>query len=169
MGVVQRESIRSTIISYAGAALGFVNQFLIMGVLLTKEEVGLINVLILIGIMYAQFASLGTANVALRFFPFFRDKEKGHNGMLFGLSMIGLAGFLFFLILFYLFHDQVLYLFEGKSPLLAQYLDYAVPFALSWIFLTLFDSYLRSLYKTVFSFVTREIIKRLIVTVTVGL
>ena len=97
MGVVQKESIRSTVVSYAGAGLGFVNQFLLMGVLLTADEVGLINVLILIGIMYAQFASLGTANVVLRFFPFFKDKEKGHNGLLFGLLVIGTIGFLFFL------------------------------------------------------------------------
>lgn len=169
MGVIQRESIRSTIVSYAGAALGFVNQFLIMGVLLTTEEVGLINVLILIGIMYAQFASLGTANVVLRFFPFFKDAQKGHNGILFGLLVIGTAGFLFFLILFYLFHDQILHLFQDRSPLLTTYLDYAIPFAFFWILLSLFDSYLRSLYKTVFSFFTREILKRLIVTVTVGL
>ena len=60
-------------------------------------------------------------------------------------------------------------LFIEKSPILAQYLDYAIPFAFAWIILTLFDSYLRSLYKTVFSFVVREVIKRLIVTLTVGL
>lgn len=167
MGVVQRESITSSIISYIGAALGFVNQILIMGNLLTTDEVGLVNVLILIGIMYAQFAALGTPNVLLRFFPFFKNEEKGHNGILFGLLAASVVGFLFFLLLFYLFHTQILNLFVERSPLLTKYMDYAVPFAFSWMLLVLFDSYLRSLYKTIFSFFVREILKRLVVTVSV--
>jgi O-antigen/teichoic acid export membrane protein len=168
MGIIQRESIRSTIISYGGALLGAVNQLVLFTQLLPSErEVGLANVLVLIAITYAQLSGLGGAQIILRFFPFFRQTEKGHNGILFGILLLVTVGFGFFTLLFFLFHNQVVGYFEGNSPLIAEYIDYAVPLAYCWILLNIFDSYLRSLYKTVFATWVREIIKRGFITISV--
>jgi O-antigen/teichoic acid export membrane protein len=168
MGIIQRESIRSTIISYGGALLGAVNQLVLFTQLLPSErEVGLANVLVLIAITYAQLSGLGGAQIILRFFPFFRQTEKGHHGILFGILLLVTVGFGFFTLLFFLFHDQVVGYFEGNSPLIAEYIDYAVPLAYCWILLNIFDSYLRSLYKTVFATWVREIIKRGFITISV--
>lgn len=169
MGVVQRESIQSTIVSYGGAALGFVNQLLLFTQFLTKDEIGLVNVIILIAITYAQFSGLGAGNVILRFFPFFRQSESGHNGLLFGMIALVTVGFGIFSVLFFLFHGQIVAYFGEKAPLLTSYINYVIPLAYCWILLNVFDSYLRSLFKTVVSTFVREVLKRLAITIVVGL
>ena len=169
MGVVQRESIKSTIISYIGAGLGFFNQMILFTSFLTTDEIGLANVIILIAISYSQFSGLGASTVILRFFPFFRDKKAGHNGLLFGILSLVTVGFLMVSLIFWGFHAEIVGFFSKNAPLLTSYINFVVPLAYCWILLEVFDSYLRSLYKTVISTLVRDVFKRIGVMISVGL
>lgn len=160
MGIVQRESIRSTLISYSGAALGFVNIFL-MTRHLSQAQVGLVNVLILIAISYAELATLGMTQVALRFFPVFRRSDAQYGAMLSGMLLFATLGFVALGAPFYLFLPKILQHYESRSPLITQYFGYLLPLAYSWLILIILDAYLRSLLKTVSSTVVRELFKRI--------
>lgn len=165
MGVVQRESIRSTVISYIGAVLGFGNLILITNTA-SQSLVGFTNIILLFAIGFANLSSVGTGNVLLRFFPFLRRDKENYSGSLFGIWLISTIGFAIFSILFFFFREEFVGLYtKNDSPLLAKYLIYALPLAYSWMIFILIDAFLRSLYKTVVVTLVREVIKRLGLTI----
>ena len=48
----------------------------------SPEEFGLTRVLVAAVGILSQFALFGMVNSVIRFFPFFKDKDAGHNGLL---------------------------------------------------------------------------------------
>ena len=66
MGIVQRNSITITILSYLGILIGYVNKILLLTNFLTEEQVGLVNILTGLAVLYAQFCSWRSANRSWR-------------------------------------------------------------------------------------------------------
>ena len=163
MGIVQRDSIRISIISYIGAAIGYLNKILLFTNFLTTEQVGLANILIIIAAVYAQFSGMGMTGVTMKFFPYFKEKEKNHHGFLFWTSLISLFGFLLITLLFLIFQKPLIDHYSEKSSLLVEYSFYVIPLALATVYYNLLEVFLRSLMKTVvFSFIN-EIVLRLLI------
>ncbi|TGE24853.1 hypothetical protein E5K00_06535 [Hymenobacter aquaticus] len=164
MGIVQRQGLRNTVISYLGLALGFVNTAFVLPALLAPAQLGLTNLLVSIATVYAQFSAFGFASVGIRFFPYFRNKEAGHHGflpLLLGLPLLGFA------------LSTAIYLL-GKPLILAQYKahDAALlgPFyawgsllALFTLLYSLQDAYLKGLYHTAFSSFLQDIVLRVLI------
>ena len=84
MGIVQKASIKLTVVLYLGAALGYLNRILLFTHFLSADQVGLAGILINAAALYAQFATLGIPSISNKFFPFFHNKEKGHHGFFSG-------------------------------------------------------------------------------------
>lgn len=169
MGIVQRESIKLTVVSYIGAALGYVNKILLFTNFLSPNQVGLANILTNISVVYAQFSALGMIGAVLRFFPFFDEREKKHHGFLFWIGIVIMVGFLVTSFFFFFFKSSVMHYFGNNSPLLVEYYYYLIPLALSTVYFNFLDAYVRSLLKTVISTVLNEFISRIMVTVCVSL
>ena len=70
MGIIQKDALRTAIVSYIGMLLGYVNKVLLFVILLSQEEVGLINLILALGLLFAQFANLGSINSTWKFFPY---------------------------------------------------------------------------------------------------
>ncbi|MEA3447203.1 MAG: polysaccharide biosynthesis C-terminal domain-containing protein [Bacteroidota bacterium] len=147
MGVVIRQSIKGSVYSYLGAVIGFVNVGFLMPLLLKTNQIGLINVLVAMAVMISQFGTLGFVNVTLRFFPFFKTKDKKHHGFLKLLLLFGFVGFALCLIIFFLMQDKLIANNIDKSPLLAENIYYLIPFMLASLFYLLFDGFYRAIYR----------------------
>jgi O-antigen/teichoic acid export membrane protein len=78
MGIIEKQATKNAIYSYLGAGLGFIT-VMWMSHLLSPEENGVIGILISYAALFSQFANLGFTSVTVRFFPYFRNKEKGHH------------------------------------------------------------------------------------------
>lgn len=169
MGIVQRDSFRITLISYAGAGLGYLNKIFLFTNFLDTEQVGLANLLVTISLIYAQFAALGNRNIITRFFPFFNDKDNHHNGFLFGIIALSLAGFVIATLLFVALQKPFELLYADSSPLLVDYAWYILPMAMATVFYNMFEAYLRTLLSNVLPTLTHEIILRLFVTISISL
>ncbi len=167
MGIIQRDSFRITLIAYIGAVIGFVNKIFLFTNILTEDQVGLANVLITLSLVYAQFASLGSHNIVYRFFPYFKNTKKQHNGFLRGVSVLAFAGFLITTVLFLFLKKPFAAFYQESSPLLVDYYFYLIPLALSTVFFQLFDSYLRSLFKNSTPSLVYEVGLRLFVTISI--
>ena len=167
MGIVQRDGFRLTVVSYTGLLLGYINKVLLFPNFLDTEQVGLANIIINIAVIYAQFSALGLHGIMLRFFPFFRDKEKEHHGFLAWASLIMSAGFVITTIAFVLLKPFIVKHYEHDAKLLVDYYYYIIPFAFATVFFQLYDSYLRSLFKTVIPSLLNEVVIRLLVTVCI--
>lgn len=76
MGVIAKQSIRGTIVTYLGVAVGFVTTFFVLTRFLTAEEIGLARVLIDAATLFVSLAQLGTSSSIIRFYPYFREQEQ---------------------------------------------------------------------------------------------
>jgi len=168
MGIIQRDSFRITVIAYIGAVIGFLNKVFLFTNFLTPDQVGLANVLITLSLVYAQFASLGAHNIVYKFFPYFKDQAKQHNGFLQGISVLALGGFLIITVLFLFLKKPFADFYQESSPLLVENYFYLIPLALATVFYQIFDSYLRSLFKNSTPSLVYEVGLRLFVTLSIS-
>lgn len=158
-----------SIISYAGVVIGYLNKILLFPNFLKTDEVGLANTLVSVAVVYAQLSALGMPNIILKFFPYFQDKAKRHHGFIFWTSLLVALGFLFVTLLFFLFCPVVVSYYSENSPLLVEYYYYLIPLGAASVFFQLYDSYLRSLLKTVVPALISDIVHRLFVTLSISL
>ncbi len=168
MGLVQRDSFRITIIAYIGAAIGYLNKIFLFTNFLETDQVGLANLLITIAMIYAQFAALGSYNITYKFFPFFNDRNNQHQGFLFGVSTLAMAGFILATVLFLALQKPFKWYYAESSPLLVEYFYYLIPLSLATLYFHLFDSYLRSLYKNIVPSLIYDVGLRIFVTLSVS-
>jgi O-antigen/teichoic acid export membrane protein len=169
MGIVQKASIKLTVVSYAGAALGYFNKILLFTNFLHPDQVGLIDIMNRVSALFAQFAVLGMTSVGVRFFPYFEDKKKQHHGFLFWSNFVITVGFLASTLLFIFIKPVVIRYYQKDSPLLIEFYYYIIPLAFGLLYFQFLESYLRALLKTVVSTIAYELVGRLLVTATITL
>lgn len=145
MGVIKRQTIKGSIYSYMGVALGFLYTILSIK-LLSSEQIGLTAILVAVSAIYSQFSTLGFTKVIERLFPYFRNKDHNHNGFLFLTLAVGMAGFALSLITFFLLKPYIIESNQVKSPLLVQYIWYLIPLIFFRMFSVMLDTYNKMLF-----------------------
>lgn len=165
MGFIQKDALQTSIISYAGLALGYINKVIFFIWFLTAEQIGLVNLLVGVGLLFAQLANLGSINAILKFFPFFRNKEQKNFGFLSFMLLIVFIGIFLFSILTFLFRDYIIEFYGAKSPEFVDYYLWIIPIGVANVLFLLFESYLRSLYKNRIVVFSNDIVLRALVTV----
>jgi O-antigen/teichoic acid export membrane protein len=145
MGVIKRQTIKGSIYSYLGVALGFLYTILSIK-LLTSEQIGLTAILVAVSAIYSQFSTLGFTKVIERLFPYFRDKDHNHNGFVFLTLAVGMAGFVVSLITFFILKPYIIESNQTKSPLLVQYIWYLIPLIFFRMFSVMLDTYNKMLF-----------------------
>ena len=162
MGIIEKQATKNLIYSYLGAGLGFVT-ILWSAHLLTPAQNGVTKLLISYSALFAQFANLGFTSVTIRLFPYFRNKDRGHNGFLFYAIMVSLVGFLLCWLVFLFLKPHLIENNKEKSALFVNYLFYLMPFTLFTVFFNIFDSYLRASYSSVAGSFTKEFLQRILI------
>ncbi len=168
MGIIRRQGLQNTLISYLGVGVGFLNNVFLFTHFLSKSELGLTRLLIQIGVLVALPAAMGLQNVTARFFPQFRDKEDRHGGFLWLLLSIPAALYGVVLAGFFLAKPAVLRYYAGHSELLPRYYDWVAVLGFALLVYNMLDSYLRALYKTVVSSLIQDVLLRLGTAACVG-
>ena len=84
MGVIAKQSIKGTIVTYIGVAVGFFTTFFVITRFLQAEDIGLARVLIDAATLFIGLAQLGTNSSIIRFFPYFKDREKAITDSFYG-------------------------------------------------------------------------------------
>ena len=96
MGIIRQQAVKGTIYSYLGVIIGFITTAIIFPRILSTEEIGLLKLLVSFSVFFLHnLASLGFTNVINRLFPWFRDKNSGHNGFVIVALLISFADLLF--------------------------------------------------------------------------
>lgn len=162
MGIVQKEALRITIISYIGVVLGYLNKGLLFVFLLTPAQVGLVNLIISIGLLFAQFANMGSIFTVWKFFPFLQTSDKKHRGFMAFLMLLVGFGILVFTALYFFFRPQIQAAYLEKSPLFTSYYYWVLPIGISYVVFLVLENYLRSIYKNVVSVFVHEIVLRVL-------
>ena len=77
MGIIAKQSIQGTIVTYLGVAVGFVTTFFVLTRFLSAEEIGLARVLVDAATLFIGLAQLGTSSSIIRFYI---PQELGYGG-----------------------------------------------------------------------------------------
>ncbi len=166
MGEIQKQFVKGTVFNYLGIILGFLYVGILFPKLLTTEQIGLLSVLVAYATIAAQLSSLGFNAVTTRFFPYFRNKEKGHNGfMMMGSSIqiIGFVGSSIILLVLQYFH----FLNSKGNPLFDQYFYVIFWLLFAILFFNFFDNYFNVLYNAVIGTALKEFSQRLFIFVSI--
>ena len=163
MGIIIKQSIKGSIWSYVGVAIGFVTTAYLYPNYLSTEMVGLFGLLLSYAILFAQFSSLGINGVTSRLFPYFRDKEKAHNGYLFIVFLVTALGFVLFLIAYFIFSPHLIESNIEKSELFANYAYLLVPLTFFTLLYFVLDVYNKLLYNAVLGTYLQEFFQRLLI------
>ena len=168
MGIVFRQSSRTTFMSYVGVAIGYVNVLWIFPAVLSPEEIGLLRLLPSLAFLILPFTQLGLSQSILKFFPQF-EEGKRKNELLSLMLLANLAGFGLTLILFKVFETKVFAFFHSKSPLANEYIHVSVILVFILSYLVIFESFAKSILKIVFPGIVRDVIIRVLYTILVGI
>ena len=159
MGVIAKQSIRGTIVTYLGIAVGVVTTFFVLTRFLTTEEIGLARVLIDAATLFIGLAQLGTSSSIIRFYPYFNDKESDH-GFFFWALVVPFIGFIFFAVIYWACRVPLGAWFGDKSPLFVEYYYFVLPIAFFMLYQTICESTCNVLMHIVVPRAVRELVVR---------
>lgn len=162
MGIIIRQSLKSTTVAYFGVLIGVLNTLFLLPKFFTIEQIGLLRLLQDIPFLLSSFIQLGAANIADRFFPYFKTEDFKNNGLLYFLIVYSLIGFIFFALILGVSYDALLSIFEAKSPLLSNYFYCVIPFVFFLMYNSIFESYCRIHYRIVVPTIIREVLQRVL-------
>ena len=161
MGIVARQSIKGTIATYIGVAVGIVTTFFIQTKALQPEQIGLIDILLQCSLLFGGLAQLGTSSSAMRYYPFFKDEEHRDHGFFGWTLLIPLIGFTIFLLAFLLFKDAIVDFFtkdsEVGADLFAKYVYFVIPLAFFTLYISVFETNSNLLLRIVLPKFIREV------------
>lgn len=166
MGIVIRQSILTSVISYLGVIIGYFNVLWLFPALLTPDEIGLTRVIQDIAILMVPFAQIGLGQSLVRFFPYFKSGKNEH-GLLSAILVGALFGFSLFLLIFFIFKDNILSIFIENSPLVIQYYPLILWLTFFLVIYSLLEAYSRSLLKIAAPNFIRDIFIRLLISLLV--
>lgn len=169
MGVIVRQSISNSLITYTGIGLGFVLTIFLYPHILNPDQYGLTRVLISASYISSQFAHLGMHNLVMRYYPFFKKADPESHGFLFWAITIPILGFLLYTILFFLADDLLIQFYKDRSALFVEYYLWILPLTLFILYYEVLNSYLRSLRDSVTGSLSHEVTLRIIVITLLGL
>lgn len=141
MGVVIRQSLKGTIVTYVGAFLGFLNTLFIATIFLTPEEIGLQRILIEAAILLSGLAQLGVSQAGIRFFPFFKTDDGRHKGFFYYLCLWPLLGLSFFGFLYFILRQPIDRYFSAESALFTDYYFWVFPLTIFMVYMFVFEAY----------------------------
>ncbi len=161
MGVIAKQSIRGTIVTYLGIAVGVVTTFFVLTRFLTTEEIGLARVLIDAATLLIGLAQLGTNASIIRFYPYFREKESTEDhGFFFWALVVPFIGFILFALIYWACHVPLGAWFGEKSPLFVEYYYFVLPLAFFMLYQAICESTCNVLMHIVVPRAVRELVVR---------
>ncbi|HTL10661.1 MAG TPA: polysaccharide biosynthesis C-terminal domain-containing protein [Chitinophagaceae bacterium] len=166
MGIIQKQSIRSTIGISIGFAIGAFNMLVLAPKVLSTEQLGLTRLITDLGITLATLCTFGSLPVIYKFFPFYKSHlPPKKNELPFLTLSVCCAGFIIMCTAGYVFRGLIIQKFSAKSPLFVQYSYFVYPFCLFYLLFLWLESFSWSYKKGVLSNTLREMAPRVLFSV----
>ncbi|MCB0395285.1 MAG: hypothetical protein KDD36_01450, partial [Flavobacteriales bacterium] len=162
MGIIQRQSLQNTIVTYIGIAVGFINLLIIQPAFLTPEEIGLTRVLFSLSYLIAVIIPIGGEKITTKFLPLFKSSDNGDNGFLVLITGYMVCGFTVVSLIIFCFRSYFINIYADQSQVLGEYLGYVFPLSFFLAGVNVLNVYTFSYFKTVFPSVLNNILVRII-------
>lgn len=168
MGIIIRQSVKSTVVSYAGVALGALNTLILFPRFFEAEQFGLTRVLLSVATVLAVFAEFGGTNVINKYFPVFRQEQGTLKHFVFWILLKSLGAYALVAFIFFIFKSPILHGYvKNQSDLVISFYGYIFPLTLFILLFNLLEAYARSLLRIVFPTLLREVYLRVFLLVII--
>lgn len=167
MGLVVRQSILNTIISYVGVVIGYINLLYLYPKMLAPEQVGLLRTLQDSAILFAPFAQFGISMTIQRYFPYFGKDQRQAGSFISLMMLMALAGFGAFFIVFSIFRTSIASYFEVNAADFVGYIHLTAWLTLILLLTAVLEAYSRALLKAVVPSLLREVVIRFLLAVLI--
>ncbi len=161
MGVIEKQGIQGTIVTYVGVVIGFITAGLLIPILLTPEQIGVLDVLNAWSLIFATLATLGINNVTYRLFPWFRNPKNHHNGYLGILFLVLGLGLLLSTGVYLILRPYILTKAIETGTLLPKYVDFIIPLTVFTALFLVIDVYYAALYRSVKGIFHKDLLMRI--------
>ncbi|PZF73212.1 polysaccharide biosynthesis C-terminal domain-containing protein [Taibaiella soli] len=165
MGIVFRQSIKTTIVTFVGALLGALTIFFSTYIFKDDlQKLGFTRTFINIAAI-VQFVILGGVGPLIQTYTQ-RYPEKGdlrRKTLITVCSMVPLLALFLFYIPYHFLKTEITHFYQQEDqPYITRYYYLMVPLVLAWAFMTLYESYLVAMHKVAAASLMREVILRLL-------
>lgn len=168
MGIIIRQSFVSTILTYLGVIIGYVNILIMFPNYMSPDEVGLTRTIQDASMLLVPFVQLGVSQLIIKYFPKY-EKEAFYSefvSLIFGLFIIGS---LLFICVFLVFKNDISHYFSKNSDAVNQYLFYILGLAILLSMHQLLVSFAQSLHNIVLPNMLKEVILRAFTLIDIAL
>lgn len=160
---VQRQSIVSTLIIFAGFGFGALNLIVLQKWLLTPAQWGFTRVITDSAVLMATFSNLGTTAVVAKFLPFYRHYlPTKKNDLPFITLAISIIGLIITLSLLIILQPQIVKIFGKNNPLFQPHYPTLLLFVLFQSVFMYMEMLAWFAGKTIFSNFLKELLFRLL-------
>jgi O-antigen/teichoic acid export membrane protein len=159
MGIVFKQSLNNTLITYLGFAIGAINHLFLFTRFLTPEYFGLVTVILSAATVLMPILAFGVPNTLIKYYSTFKDSDEVN-------SFLTLMLFLPFLMILpiwgasYLAYDAIGNFLSNENPIVKEYVWYIFIIALSMAYFEIFYAWARVHLKSVFGNFMKEIYTR---------
>lgn len=167
MGVIIRQSIATTIISYVGLIIGYLNLLYLYPLFLSPDQVGLLRIIQDAAILMAQFAQFGLAQSVIRYFPRFLGDTRKSQTFINLIVAAAVVAFAIFLVIYFVFETAILGYFQTNAEEFVQYASLVLWLSFITVMTTLMEVYSRSLLRNILPNLLKEVIVRLLLAVAI--
>ncbi len=161
MGVVQRQSIKASLVAYSGILIGALSTIFLYPAVLSKAEYGLWQTLLSRALLLSTFLLFGAANMVIRYFPRFRSEEQQHHGYLAFLLLIPLVGAALLALVFLPLRSYYESYRAAQEPLLQQYLWIVFPLGLIMALNTILYYYPKNFMRITVPYLYEQVVVKL--------
>ncbi|WP_350286009.1 polysaccharide biosynthesis C-terminal domain-containing protein [uncultured Croceitalea sp.] len=167
MGIVLKQSLSNTLVTYLGFAFGAINTLFLYTQILTPSYYGLVTFILATAAILMPLMAFGVHNTMVKFYSSQAEAEK--NGFLTLMLFSPLLAILPLGVLTWIFYEDVAAVLSQKNELVKDYVWYVFAVALATAYFEVFFAWSRIHLKSVFGNFMKEVFARIGVMLLLGL
>lgn len=167
MGVVLKQSLFNTAITYLGFALGAVNTLFLYTQILEPEYYGLVTFILATGAILMPIMALGTHNTLVKFYS--EQNESDKDGFLSLMLLSPLLALLPLALFTFVFNDKIAAFVSKENAIAGDYVWYVFLTGLAMAYFEVFFAWSKVHFKSVFGSFMKEVFARLCILVLLAL
>lgn len=166
MGIVIKQSIKNTIVTFIGFAIGAINVLYMYPVFLGKDYLGLTNYVLSAANILYPILSFGIQNTLIKFFNENNKTEDDLSSYFSYMLLLPLLIIIPFFAIFYLFYEDIALYESAKNAIVYDFV-WEIPLIALFIgYFEIFYAWLRAHMKSVFGSFVKEVFVRILVTIS---
>ncbi len=159
MGIVRKQTVQNTMVTFAGFAIGAINTLFLYVNIMPPEHYGLVGVVLSLASVLMPVFAFGAANTLVKFYSSFKNTSEQEGFLVFMLVLPFLAILPTALLTFF-YYDAIAGVLAKRNEVVGDYLWQILIIALAMAYFEVFYSWARVQLKSAFGNFMKELFCR---------